>query len=292
MSITEPVGMRRLPACPQCARAMEPLTLEGHYGNSVQTDLCALCDLLWLDALEDVNLSGLGWVQLLRRMQIAQQLDPSGPLTNKLDCPRCGVALKQVSNLNLMGRFGELECPRCRGGLAGFAQLLARRGVLRPLTRRDLDVLQQEKREPACMNCGAGLDREHCARGLLDAQALCSYCESPLLVMDMPRFFTALLSRHAEPVKAERLAWSCRGCGAAVEPTQSASCKRCGHTVVVPSVLDLWPVLDAAEPLLRAALPRGAKAHGHRLRAMRGDATQTALYRYWLRLRDWFDVSS
>jgi len=265
---------------------MESLVLEGHYGNSVQTDLCARCDLLWLDALEDVNLSGLGWVKLLRRMQIAQA-DASGPLMDHLDCPRCGTALKQVNNLNLMGRFGELDCPRCRGGLASFAQLLARRGLVRPLTRRDLDVLQQEKREPACLNCGAGLDREHCARGLLDARAHCSYCESPLLVMDMPRFFTALLSRHAEPLASERLAWACRGCGSAVEPTHAASCKSCGHAVVVPSVVDLKLLLDAAEQLLRAALPRGAKAHGHKLREMRGDATQTALYRYWLRLRGW-----
>ena len=267
--------------CPQCRQAMEALPLEGHYGQTVQTDLCAHCDLLWLDELEAVNLSGLGWVKLLRRMQLAQA-EPTGPQHAQMNCPRCSAALKSVHNMTTMGRFAELECPRCRGGLASFSLMLARRGLVRAMTRRDLDTLKSEKREPACINCGAGLEREACARGVLDKDARCSYCTSPLLVMDMPRFFTALLSRHAEPVEAKHLAWSCCGCGAAVEPTHGASCRDCGHLVVVPSLIDLRPLLDQAEPLLRGNAGRGAKAHGSRLREMQGDYRETGLYRMWL----------
>uniref|UniRef100_UPI00117FEEEB zf-TFIIB domain-containing protein n=1 Tax=Pelomonas sp. KK5 TaxID=1855730 RepID=UPI00117FEEEB len=209
--------------CPHCAAAMQPLLLEGHYGQRVETDLCATCDLIWLDQLESVNLSGLGWVRLLRRMQQAQRESPGvAPMAEPPGCPRCGTRLKPVHNMSTLGRFGELECPRCRGGLAGFAQLLARRGLVRAMSRRDLDVLRQEKRDPACLNCGAALEREACARGLLDQDARCSYCTSPLLVLDMPRFFSALLMRHAEPVRADHLGWPCRGCGAPVEPTHGA----------------------------------------------------------------------
>ena len=39
-------------ACPQCAATMDSLALEGHYGQRVAIDLCAACDLLWLDELE------------------------------------------------------------------------------------------------------------------------------------------------------------------------------------------------------------------------------------------------
>ena len=273
--------------CPQCRQAMEALPLEGHYGQTVQTDLCPRCDLLWLDELEAVNLSGLGWVKLLRRMQLAQQ-DPTEPQHAAMDCPRCKIALKSVHNMTTMGRFAELECPRCRGGLASFSLMLARRGLVRAMTRRDLDTLKSEKREPACLNCGAGLEREACARGLLDKDARCTYCTSPLLVIDIPRFFTALLSRHAEPVESEHVAWSCCGCGAAVEPTHGAACRDCGHLVVVPSLIDLRPLLDQAEPLLRGSAGRGAKAHGSRLREQRGDFRATLLYRMLMRARRMF----
>lgn len=275
--------------CPQCGKPMDALALEGHYGNTVHTDVCAPCRLAWLDEFEAVNLSGLGWVRLLRRLQNAQlaaQGATAGPLAAQVGCPRCGAGLTAVHNLTGMGRFGELECPRCRGGLASFALLLARRGLVRAMTRRDLDALKAERRDPACLNCGAALEREACARGLLDRDARCRYCASPLVVVDMPRFFTALLTRHAEPLAATHLAWPCRACGAPVEPTQGAACRDCGHPVVVPSLIDLTPLLNHAEPLLRGQAGRGARAHGSRLREQRGDYRATALYRVLIRLRD------
>ena len=264
---------------------MQALPLEGHYGNTVHTDLCGRCRLVWLDQFEGVNLSGLGWIHLLRRLQTSQS-EAAVPCAASHDCPRCGTALKPVHNLTTLGRFGESECPRCRGGLASFASLLARRGLVRAMTRRDLDALAKEQRHPACLNCGAALEREACARGLLDSAAHCRYCASPLLVIDLPRFFTALLSRHAQAVAADRLAWPCSACGAPVEPTHGAACRECAHPVVVPSLIDLAPLLDEAEPLLRGSPGRGATAHASRLRARRGDYRETALYRILLRLRE------
>jgi hypothetical protein len=264
---------------------MVPLALEGHYGQSVDTDLCGHCNLLWLDALESVNFSGLGWVKLLRRMGDATA-EPTGPLRSELNCPRCRQALKTVFNQSRLGFFGELECSNCRGTLASFSLLLAQRGLVRTLTRRDLDTLQNEQRQPTCLNCGAGLTREQCASPT-DRESRCPYCLSPLLVIDMPRFLGALLTRHAEALTPDRVGWACRGCGSALEPTHSAACGTCGHLVVVPALLDLRPVLEAVEPQLLAAQPRGPRRHGHRLREMRGDARQTALYRYLRALSGW-----
>jgi hypothetical protein len=80
--------------------------------------------------------------------------------------------------------------------------------------------------------------------------------------------------RHAEALPeeaAQHVAWPCRGCGAALEPTHTLRCDHCHHAVVVPSVLDLRPLLAKAEEVLRAALARQARPAGEKLRLMRGD---------------------
>jgi hypothetical protein len=273
------------PVCPQCARAMEPCNLEGHYGQQVPTDICPHCNLVWFDEFESVRLSGLGWVSLLRRMQAAMH-GGAGPLRSQLDCPRCRGQLKPVSNLTRFGRFAALECPRRHGHLQTFSLLLAERGLVRPLAHADLLTLAREGREPCCLNCGGPLQ---------SGTETCTFCASPLVVIDMPRLMAALLIRHAEPLPdetAQRVAWPCRGCGAPLAPNQTARCERCHHQVVVPSVLDLRPLLDKAEPLLREALPRAARPHGEKLKAMRGNPDATALHRYLRHVTDMADDES
>jgi hypothetical protein len=258
---------------------MAPLPLEGHYGQQVPTDLCQRCHLVWFDEFESVRLSGLGWVGLLRSMQAAAGTGPSMPSAT-LGCPRCEAPLSPVQNLTRFGRFAALECPRRHGHLQGFSLLLAERGLVRPMAAADLRALAKEGREATCLNCGAGLrpggDR-------------CTHCDSPLVVVDLPRLMAALLMRHGEPLPAgssgEHLGWPCRGCGAPLDPTHTARCESCHHPVVVPSVIDLRPLLDEVEPLLRAAQPRAARPYGEKLRKLRGDPRATGAYRFWRFLR-------
>jgi len=261
-----------VPACPQCRQPMQPMPLEGHYGQQVPTDLCPGCHLVWFDDFESVRLSGLGWVGLLRQMQAAAHAAP-GMLHDHLTCPRCASVLNPVQNLTRFGRYSMLQCPHRHGHLQTFSLLLAERGLVRPLDRRDLRALAAEGRAPTCLNCGAGVP---------EAGERCSHCDSPLVVIDMPRLMSALLVRHAEPLPAEaaqHVAWPCRGCGAALDPTRSAHCGTCQHAVVVPSFLDLRPLLDKVEPLLRGVRPRAAQPHGARLRALHGDHRATGAYR-------------
>jgi len=267
------------PDCPQCRQQMRPLPLEGHYGQQVPTDLCAHCRLVWFDEFESVRLSGLGWVRLLREMQAAAGSGSATPAAAPA-CPRCSSALAPVHNLTRFGHFAALECPRRHGHLQSFSLLLAERGLVRPLSHGDLLALAREKREPTCLNCGAGLS---------GGMERCSHCDSPLVVIDMPRLMEALLMRHAEALPAaagQQFGWPCRGCGAPVDPIRSTRCVSCQHPVVVPSVLDLRPVLDAVEPLLRAALPRAARPHGEKLRKLHGDHRATSAHRFWRFLRD------
>ena len=271
--------------CPQCHTGMQQITLEGHYGQQVGCDLCARCHLVWFDEFESVRLSGLGWVGLLRQMQAAAAQTP-GVLAPRLVCPRCAGALKPVHNLTRFGRFAALECPRQHGHLQTFSLLLAERGLVRPLHGSDLQTLASEGRTACCLNCGSAIT---------PGSERCLHCDSPLVVIDMPRLMGALLIRHAEPLPADRVrhvAWPCRGCGAALEPTRSARCEHCHHQVVVPSFVDLRPLLDTVEPLLRATLPRAARPHGERLQNLLGDHQATAMQRYLRHFRSLWDDGS
>lgn len=262
---------------------MTVLHLEGHYGQTTPIDLCRTCHLVWFDAFESARLSGLGWVRLLRQMQSLDVTSTTavGPLHSQLSCVHCAQILRPVQDMTRFGRYASLECPQKHGFLQTYGLLLASRGLVRPMTQRDADFLRLEKRALTCLNCGAGLTSHE------NHEGQCSYCESPLLIMDMPRLMQALLMRRGEPVKSdavERLEWRCRGCGANVHPTQDSACEHCGHTIVAPSLLDLKELLNEVEPILLQQQPRQAAPHGTRLREMQGDAAQTAFHRYAMML--------
>ena len=257
---------------------MKALVLEGHYGQRVELDLCAHCHLLWIDDLETVRLSGLGWIGLLRQMHADAPAGGSGlELKLPLSCPRCATPLNPVRNLTRFGRTAAHECPRKHGYFQTFALLLAERGLVRPLTVRDRETLAEEHRRPSCMNCGAPLNQ---AGG-----ETCSHCASPLVALDLQRLMSSVMVRHAMPLPADdaQLArWACRGCGDAVDPTRMTGCERCGHVVVAPSLADAMPLFNLLEPRLKNMRAPGARPVGERLRRL-GDHRETAFYRHVVR---------
>lgn len=258
---------------------MRPVLLEGHYGQRIEIDLCAACHLVWIDDLETVRLSGLGWIALLRQMHAdtGGSSHAAHALSVPLSCPRCTAALKPVRNLTRFGRTAAHECPKAHGHYQTFALLLAERGLVRPLTPRDRKTLLAEHRAATCMNCGAPLDA--------GSTETCSHCASPLVALDLPRLMASVMVRHALPLPADdaQLArWACRGCGDAVDPTRMSACERCGHTVVAPSLKDAMPMLDALEPRLQQMRAPGARPMGERLRRP-DDHRATAFYRHIVR---------
>lgn len=255
---------------------MRAVMLEGHYGQQIEVDLCAGCHLLWIDDLESVRLSGLGWIALLRQMH-ADATTRVQALQLPLHCPRCTSPLKPVRNLTRFGRTAAHECPKRHGYFQTYALLLAERGLVRPLTPRDRSVLQSENRSSTCLNCGAPL--------AVSVDASCGHCASPLVALDLPRLMSSVMVRHALPLPADdaQLArWTCRGCGDAVDPTCMSACERCGHAVVAPSLEDAMPMLDRVEPRLRQMRAPGARPMGERLRRL-DDHRATAFYRHIVR---------
>ncbi len=275
--------------CPQCVQAMNHLALDGHARSGVLVDHCAACRLVWFDALESVGLSALGWVQLLRELQQGTDGHRADAVSGSLSCPVCTAALKPVHNHSRFGRFPALECRQRHGHLHSHAGLLAERGLVRPLLGPERRALAEERRQLGCLNCGAPSD----GRG-----ERCSYCGSTLVVLDLPRLAHALRLRRGRmgpsPVPSGQplVGWACRGCGAPLDPSSQSRCEGCGHLVVVPSLLDLTPLLDTVEAEIRserlaeegAALARRAAlaARGQRGRHWRD--TGLARLLHWLRM--------
>jgi hypothetical protein len=263
--------------CGNCTQPMEELGLEGHYKRLVSVDACFNCHHFWFDQLESVRLSGWGLTQLLRQMIASPKA--VGTIKAQLDCVRCKAALKSVRNLSRFGRFAALECPNNHGQYQSFSLLLAELGFVRPMATQDRQVLRDEGRELECMNCGA--NQPNAVGGA--ALAECTHCRSPLVMIDLPRLTRALLLRHGDEITvdepAQRLGLACTGCGAALDPTIDTRCGHCDHPVALPSLRHVATLLDKIEPILKGKLPREARPWGHKLKAMRGDASATQLHR-------------
>lgn len=256
---------------------MTPLALPARLQGAVHVDHCVPCRLVWFDPLESVRLGGLGWVRLLRELQREAPVDPAG-MPAAAPCPVCRTALVEVHNRTRFGRFAALECPRGHGHLHAQAGLLAERGLVRALLPPERLALQQEHRRWACLNCGAPLD------GSRDA---CAHCASPLVVVDLPRLAHALtlkgLDDPSPTPSGAPLAWSCRGCGVPLDPVTQTQCPACGHGVAVPSLLDLTPLLDAAEDALQPPPPRPQRPRPQRAARSWRDTHLQRLRALWRR---------
>ncbi|HRC39139.1 MAG TPA: zf-TFIIB domain-containing protein, partial [Rubrivivax sp.] len=73
-------------ACSNCGAPLRTLSLPGHYGSTVQIDLCAPCHLVWFDVVESARLSGPGLLALIGEMAAAQALAHQ-PLRPGIGCP-------------------------------------------------------------------------------------------------------------------------------------------------------------------------------------------------------------
>lgn len=259
---------------------MAHLRLSSHGHAPADVDQCPACRLVWFDALESVQLDGMGWVRLLRelRPEGAPSLPP--PAQAASPCPTCHDALRPVHNRTRFGRFQVLECPKRHGHLHSHSGLLAERGLVRPLLGPERRALAEERHRIDCLNCGAPSDGR---------SEDCAYCGSPLVVVDLPRLSQALRIglRRAEgavedtavarPAPGRTMSWACRGCGSALDPSQHTHCPQCGHLVVAPTLLDITTLLDAAEADLKAAAAAAARATERRAAARQrlgGEARQ------------------
>jgi DNA-directed RNA polymerase subunit RPC12/RpoP len=209
---------------------------DAHYERRVEVDVCAPCRLVWFDGRESLRLSGLGWIELLSKMQ-HDDAALAAWAGKPLGCARCRKPLHSEANTTRYGRFVANRCAAGHGTLQSQAMLLAERGLVRAPTTVERAAAHVEKREWACLNCGAAVSG--------DATA-CDYCRTPVLLYDVPRLADSLRPHAAyrDNVEAGRTdAWPCHACGQVLDPTRDAVCRQCGHPVLALVAAELRPVL-------------------------------------------------
>ncbi len=232
---------------------MRALRLAGHYGKTVEIDLCEPCHLVWFDSVESANLSGPGLLDLVERMAAAQSLAHQ-PLRPQLACPRCRAPLKPVHNQTRWGKSLQLECPSRHGSAQTFAQFLGEKGLVRPLSSADRHRLMSAG-AVHCLNCGGPLDAQ-------DTQ--CSWCQSVPSLIDVARLARALDPEgateahavHRRPAAGAVL--SCLACGSALPPGPLLSCPQCAATLATPRLADAVALVKDLGPALRAHAERPA----------------------------------
>jgi hypothetical protein len=234
--------------CGNCRALMRRVALGGHYGTTVELDLCDSCDLVWFDDSETARLSGLGMLALIGSMAEAYDL-PYEPLHPNATCPRCAGKLTLVHNQSRWGQSVQLQCVRRHGAYQSFAEFLEEKGLLRPMSRIDRNRLLRDKGRIDCVNCGGsvGLDDERCP-----------YCHSIPSLIDVPRLARALdpeemLGHDPLPsVQPKQEAMQCAACGAALPPGETMSCAQCGATLAIASLREANAAVQALAPILRA----------------------------------------
>lgn len=243
-----PVSAEPEIACGNCRATMQRLMLPGHYGRSVEIDLCSHCHLVWFDQTETARLSGPALLDLVGAMAGTQSL-PHRTLDPKAGCARCGAALKTVHNRSRWGQSIQLECRAGHGAYQSFAQFLREKGLWRPMSRIDRARLVEKRGRIDCVNCGAAIGK---------ADEACPYCASVPGLLDVARLARALdpegviepQAVHRDAARSQAL--QCGACGAALPPGQSVDCAQCGATLAVSRLAEAHERVATLGPALRA----------------------------------------
>ena len=119
------------------------------------------------------------------------------PLPELLDCPRCSLRLTLTQDLQRTTRFRYYRCTFGHGRLTPFVQFLLEKNFVRPLSGAELATLKARVRTVQCSNCGAPVD--------LQRDTACSYCHSPIAILDPDAVTKALKDLTLAEVKSKTI---------------------------------------------------------------------------------------
>jgi hypothetical protein len=143
--------------------------------GQVALDICYPCNAIWFDPLESSELMPGSIIGLLR--QIHQHRNAGRRLLSaKSSCPVCARILLLANDLQRSGRFSYYRCPEGHGRLTSFFQFRREKQFVRSLTAVALSGLKAKVVQVPCSGYGASVD--------LQKDTACSYCRSPVSVLD------------------------------------------------------------------------------------------------------------
>lgn len=151
-------------------------TLEAHMGATVTIDVCFACQAFWFDDRESLRLSPASTLRLFRLIG-ERAPEPRQALQGAIPCPRCGVRLDPVQDLQRTTRFQYRRCSRRHGRFITFFDFLREKNFIVPMSAVQIEELRRHVGAVNCSNCGASIDLAH--------GSSCAHCGSPLSIVDV-----------------------------------------------------------------------------------------------------------
>lgn len=149
--------------------------LDGRYGQTVATDLCFGCAVVWFDAYESTTLAP-GAVLRLFTLIHERRAERRPSVIERPACPRCRVSLQPTTDRQRHVRFHYWRCVEDHGRLTTFVEFLREKDFVRPLAPAELAELTARVKTIHCDSCGAPVD--------LERTSTCTYCGAPVSVLD------------------------------------------------------------------------------------------------------------
>ena len=156
--------------------------------GDVAIDICWDCHALWFDQYESTALTPRSVIDLFRLIHEHRDR-PARPLADSMGCPHCSSRLAATHDVMKSNRFTYHRCTRGHGRLTTFVQFLREKQFVRSLTGPEIEGLRATVKQVRCSGCGATVD--------LARDAACSFCRSPISVLDAKAVETALASLSA-----------------------------------------------------------------------------------------------
>ncbi len=175
---------------------MAPLGVDARLAGKVEIDLCFSCQGIWFDGMESTQMSPGGVAELFRLIHEHRD-HQRHQLGTVLNCPRCNGHLAGCLDIVKSGRFNYHRCSNGHGRFVTFAQFMIEKGFVRQLTGAELVALKARIGVVHCTSCGAPVD--------IRKDSACTYCQSPIAILDPQAVEKALASYQQAEVKRTTL---------------------------------------------------------------------------------------
>lgn len=164
--------------CTNCSSIMSLYSLPGHYGQTIDIDVCLECNAIWFDQWESSQLSPDGVVALFQLInERGGTASSAGSKLNEgLRCVTCGDGMKLTNDRVKNTRFVYQSCRHGHGRFTTFYNFLSEKQFVRELTSAERTKLCATVRQIKCSGCAAPVD--------IAKNDACAYCRAPVSVFD------------------------------------------------------------------------------------------------------------